>query len=214
MKFDALKHARINSVTTQNNTIQTPMFYNKPVIGLDRDGVININAEEGEYVWRRDQFKPIPGSLEAIAMMRSKGYKIVILTNQGGIAKGKYTQADVDYLHKEVLFKLLGEAGCPSIDGLYYSVSSDKNDYFAKPNIGMFKRAEDEISGVKFKDGWYVGDSMRDLKAGHKMNSKLVLVRTGFGKKTEEELNKFTYKELKKNTVVYNNLLEFAKSLD
>ena len=147
-------------------------------------------------------------------MMRSKGYKIVIITNQGGIAKGKYTQSDVDYLHNEVLFKLLGEAGCSSIDGLYYSASSEKTDYYAKPNIGMFKRAETEISGIKFSDGWYVGDSMRDLKAAHKMNSKLVLVRTGYGKKTEEELNKFVYRELKKNTVVYDNLLQFAKSLN
>lgn len=211
MKFNALKHAKIDNISLQNNIIQK---YDKPVIGLDRDGVINFNAEDGEYVWKREQFKPIPGSLEAIAMMRSKGYKIVIITNQGGIAKGKYTQSDVDYLHNEVLFKLLGEAGCSSIDGLYYSASSEKTDYYAKPNIGMFKRAETEISGIKFSDGWYVGDSMRDLKAAHKMNSKLVLVRTGYGKKTEEELNKFVYRELKKNTVVYDNLLQFAKSLN
>lgn len=205
MGFDVLQHSAINKQSTI-------LSYDKPVIGLDRDGVLNYNDPSGGYVWQPEKFQPIPGSLEAVALIRRKGYKIVIITNQGGIDKGIYTIADVDRLHQYML-QLFGQAGCPSIDGLYYAASSDKGDPYAKPNTGMFKRAENEIEGVKFSEGWYVGDSMRDLKAAVKMGSKPILVRTGHGETTEEELNKFAYREIKKKVAVYDNLLDFAQSL-
>jgi D-glycero-D-manno-heptose 1,7-bisphosphate phosphatase len=205
MSFNVLEYAAVNKNAVSYS-------YDKPVIGLDRDGVINFNDPTGGYVWKREQFIPIPGSLEAVALIRNKGYRIVIITNQGGIDKGLYTMSDVDYLH-QYMFELLGQAGCPSVDGLYYAASSDKGDPYAKPNTGMFKRAENELPGIKFSEGWYVGDSMRDLKAANKMNTKLILVRTGHGIETEQELKKFTYKEIKKKVAVYDNLLEFAKSL-
>ena len=205
MGFDVLKHSVINK---QSNVFS----YDKPVIGLDRDGVLNYNDPCGGYVWQPENFKPIPGSLEAVALIRNKGYKIIIITNQGGIDKKIYTMNDVDKLH-QYMFQLLGQAGCSSIDGLYYAASSDKGDPYAKPNIGMFKRAENEIEGVKFCQGWYVGDSMRDLKAATKIGAKPILVRTGHGETTEEELNKFAYRDIKKKVVIYDNLLSFAQSL-
>lgn len=203
--FNVLEY---NAATPTGSIIQS---YDKPVVGLDRDGVININ-NRGGYVYTRDMFKPIPGSLEAIALIRSKGYKIAIITNQGGINKGIYKPYDVDLVH-QYMFELLGQAGCPSIDALYYSTSSLKEDEYAKPNTGMFKRCEREHPHIQFSKGWFVGDSMRDLKAANKMDAKPILVRTGLGTETEEELNKFAYRELKKKTVIYDNLLEFAKTL-
>lgn len=203
--FNVLEY---NAATPTGSIIQS---YDKPVVGLDRDGVININ-NRGGYVYTRDMFKPIPGSLEAIALIRSKGYKIAIITNQGGINKGIYKPYDVDAVH-QYMFELLGQAGCPSIDALYYSTSSLKEDEYAKPNTGMFKRCEREHPHIQFSKGWFVGDSMRDLKAANKMDAKPILVRTGLGTETEEELNKFAYRELKKKTVIYDNLLEFAKTL-
>ena len=185
--------------------------YDKPVIGLDRDGVINLCDPSGAHVWKKEDFKPIPGSLEAIAMIRSKGYKIIIITNQGGIDTGQYTMSDIDQLH-QYMFELFGQAGCPSIDGLYYSASLNKNDPYVKPNTEMFKRAENETN-VKFSEGWYVGDSISDIKASIKMNAKPVLVRTGNGELTEQELGKFAYRDLKKKVTVFDNLLEFAISL-
>ena len=186
--------------------------YNKPVVGLDRDGVLNFNAPDGGYVFRPDMFQPIPGALEAVALIRSKGYKIVIITGQAGIHKGLYTQYDVDRVH-QYMFELLGQAGCPSVDGLYYSTTNLKEDEYAKPNVGMFKRAERELPGIEFNKGWYVGDSMRDLKAADKIGAKPILVRTGHGTETESELGKFAARELKKKTNVFDNLMEFAQSL-
>jgi D-glycero-D-manno-heptose 1,7-bisphosphate phosphatase len=184
--------------------------YTKCVVGIDRDGT--INKDLGTYVTRPGDFVPIEGSLEALAIIRSKGHKIAIITNQGGIMKGSLTVEQVEQVHS-YMFQLLGEAGCPSIDALYYSTSSMKDDIYAKPNIGMFQRCEKENPQIKFKQGFYVGDKLNDLKAAVKARARPVLVRTGYGSETEKELNKFTYKKLKKQTYVFDNLLEFAQAL-
>jgi D-glycero-D-manno-heptose 1,7-bisphosphate phosphatase len=201
MAFDVLKH----------NSFVKAVNYDKPVIGLSRDGVINRKIDN-EYVWKKEQFIPINRSLEAVALIRSKGYRVVILTNQGGIDTKKYTMSDVDRLHNYML-ELLGKAGCPSIDGLYYSASLDKKDPYVKPNTGMFKRCEEEIPFIKFNEGWYVGDTMADLKAAIKIGAKPILVRTGDGLETENSLNKFTYKDIKKEVKVFDDLFQFASSL-
>lgn len=182
----------------------------KCVVGLDRDGV--INRDLGTYCFRKETFDPIPGSIDAVAKLRQKDYKIVIITDQGGIEKGLYTENDVDVLHQHML-DLFGQAGCVSIDGIYYSASSRKEDMYAKPNTGMFKRAEKEIPGVKFSEGYYVGDKIKDLKAAVRMGATPVLVRTGYGLATEQELEKFTYRELKKRTLIFNDLAEFVDTL-
>lgn len=185
-------------------------FRTKCVIGLDRDGV--INRDLGTYCYKIEDFEPIVGSIEAVAAMRRKGYKIVVITDQGGIEKGLYTSDDVDNLHNH-MFKLLGDAGCSSIDALYYSASSRKEDPFAKPNLGMFKRCEKEIKDIKFRGGYYVGDKMKDLKAAYDIGATPVLVRTGYGLETEKDLQKFTYRKIKSKTLIFDDLAKFVDSL-
>ena len=187
-----------------------------PVIGLDRDGTINEDiglTQEGipPYVIKPEQFKPIPGSLEAVKMIRDKGYDVVILTNQSGIQKGLYDTVDVDIVHNYML-ELLAGVGCKSINGLYYSTTPFKDDPYRKPNPGMFKRASAEI-GVDWTNGVYVGDKITDLKAAVKAKAKPILVRTGYGLETEKKLNTFANKDLKKRTETFNNLSEYAHSL-
>ncbi len=194
------------------NPLQDPNYIApKCVVGLDRDGV--INRDLGTYCYRAEDFEPIEGSLEAIKKLRLMGHKIAIITNQGGIEKKLFTIEDVDALHMHML-DLLGKAGCPSIDAIYYSASSRKDDPFAKPNIGMFKRCESERPFIKFNQGYYVGDKITDLKAAMKIGAKPVLVRTGYGKETEELLNRYAYKDIKKRTIVFDTLLDFANWLE
>lgn len=183
----------------------------KCVVGLDRDGVINVDL--GTYVTHPDSFKPIPGSLEAIAELRRKGYKIAIITDQGGIEKGIMTMEDVDNVHNR-MFEMLGEAGCYSIDALYYSASSRKEDPYAKPNTGMFKRCEAENPHIRFKGGYYVGDKMKDLKVALKVGATPVLVRTGYGLTTEQELNRYANREVKQKVLIFDDLAQFIKSLE
>lgn len=198
--------------SSDNNSIQNIMqgpdyIAPKCVIGLDRDGVINV--DRGTYIWKSTDFEPIPGSLEAITKLRKLGHKIAVITNQGGIEKGLFTPQDVDILHQHML-DLLGNAGCPSIDAIYYSVSSRKNDEWAKPNTGMFKRCEKEHTHIKFSKGYYVGDKISDLKAAQKIGAIPILVRTGHGVETEQELKKFTYQEIRKKTIIFDDLSSFA----
>jgi D-glycero-D-manno-heptose 1,7-bisphosphate phosphatase len=201
MARNVLEGAMISSV------VNTQPMYNKCVIGLDRDGVINV--DRGTYTWRSSDFEPIEGSLDAVARLRKHGYKIAIITNQGGIELGMLSMNDVDILHQHML-DLFGKAGCPSIDAMYYSASSRKNDMYAKPNTGMFKRCEKEHPHIKFNKGYYVGDKLSDLKAAHKIGATPILVRTGYGLETEQQLNKFTYRDIKKKTIVFDDLSSFA----
>lgn len=187
-----------------------PPERSKCVIGLDRDGVINKDLMD--YCWKIEDFEPIPGSIEAVALLRRKGYKIVIITDQGGIEKSLYTPEDVDKLHVHML-DLFGQAGCRSIDAIYYSASGRKEDPYAKPNTGMFKRCENEIKDIKFNQGYYVGDKIKDLKAAMNIGAKPILVRTGYGLETERELNKFTYRKLKAKALIFDDLQSFVKSL-
>jgi len=183
---------------------------NKCVIGLDRDGTINTDI--GEYITNINQFHFISGSLEAIHLLRNQGHQIVILTNQAGITKGIQTTQQVDAVHQYMLAKF-GEAGIRSIDGLYYSTSNLKDDEYAKPNTGMFKRAQKEI-GVNWPSGYYVGDKITDLKAAQKIGTTPVLVLTGHGTETLKKLNTFANKDLKKQTLIFNNLLAFAQQVN
>ena len=111
------------------------------------------------------------------------------------------------------MLDLFRKAGCAAINGIYFSASSRKDDMWAKPNVGMFKRCEKEMPYIKFSRGYYVGDKITDLKAAAKIGARPVLVRTGHGLETEKELKKFTYRELKKKTIIFDDLSSFVDSL-
>ena len=210
MAKNVLDNSYVESNEASSLNFTSNNNYNKPVIGLDRDGVLNVDL--GTYVTNPMTFEPIPGSLEAVALLRSKGHRIAVITNQGGIEKGIMTPSDVDAVNNKML-ELLGQAGCPSIDDIYYSASSRKNDMYAKPNTGMFKRCEKEHPYIKFSKGFFVGDKLSDLKAAFKIGARPILVRTGYGLETEQQLNKHAYKQIKKQTLVFDNLWEFAQAL-
>jgi D-glycero-D-manno-heptose 1,7-bisphosphate phosphatase len=155
----------------------------KPVIGLDRDGVINVDL--WDYCYKVEDFRLIPESLESIVRLKQAGYSVVIITNQAGISKGLYTEEDVNIVHNHLL-NLLKEQGCPSIDGIYYSINKD--DQNAKPNIGLFQQCERENPHICFNDGYFVGDKISDIQAAQNIGAKPILVRTGYGLYTEANM--------------------------
>lgn len=183
---------------------------NKCVIGINRDGVINEIVNP--YCYQVADFIAIDRSMSAVSLLRSKNYKIVIFSDQGGIEKGLYTTHHVDATHEYMLTQF-GNAGCTSIDAIYYSASSRKQDIYALPNVGMLKRCENENKHIRFKEGFFVGNTIKDIKAAVKIGATPILVRTGQGIETEKLLQKFTYTELKHKTRVYNDLFEFVSSL-
>lgn len=177
------------------------------VIGLDRDGT--INRDLGTYVTDSIQFDPIPGSLEAVALMQKKGYNIVIITNQAGIMKGLMSTKDLELIHNHMISAMI-RVGCLEAPKIYYSKTNLKDDVFAKPNIGMFKLAEAEMN-ISFNGGVYVGDKITDLEVADKVGAVPILVKTGYGIETVEKLKSNT--ELFKKTQIFDNLWEFANSL-
>ena len=186
-----------------------PSEFNKPTVALDRDGVL---CECAEVISRGDQFVPIKDSFRAVAIIRSLGHKVVVLFDQPGISRKKITIPEVETMNQHML-NLLGQAGCISIDGMFYSISDKKRDVYAKPNLGMFNHAESMLSGVKLRGGYYVGDDIDDLVMANNAGATPVLVLTGKGEKTIRTLDKPIYKLLKPKVKVFANLMEFAKSI-
>lgn len=184
--------------------------FTKPVVGISRDGVINYTKTN--HVTRPEEFEPIPGAAEAVALIRSKGYRIIIFSNQYGIQEGKLTPAEVEIVNQRML-EIFGEAGCTSIDGIYYSTTLLKEDIYSLPNVGMFQRAEREHAGVKFKDGWFVGDKISDIKAAENIRTRPVLIKTGDWEATIKKLDTFANRDLRKKTQVFDTLMLFAESL-
>jgi D-glycero-D-manno-heptose 1,7-bisphosphate phosphatase len=207
--------SRIDNSPSQSNipagsTKDRNILFPKSVIGIDRDGILLELTELP--IKDKSQCIPIPGALEAVALMRQKGYKIVIIFDQPEISTGEITTTEVDTMNT-YLFELLGMAGCTSVDGLYYCTSANKQDMFSKHNTGMFTRAENELK-LSFRDGgYYVGDSIEDLEVATKIKATPVLINTGNYENTIDRLNTFSKRNLRPKIKQFNTLLDFAVSL-
>lgn len=184
-----------NQPQQQPDMSNWPTLFPKPVIGLERKNVITSG----------DSLTPLPGALEAIRGLRLKGYKVVLIMDEAG-----KTQPVVDNQNMK-LMQIFGEAGIFSIDSMYYSIGTDKNDFYVKPSTGMFKRCENEHPQIKFSQGWYVGHNVKDAKAAFKVGARAVLINP-----SEEELkklNSFANQKVKSKTKIYQSLQEFAETL-
>lgn len=193
--------------TQQFNPQDWPTEFPKCVIGIDRDGVIN---EWKNVIKRYEDVQFIDGSLEAIRQLRLKGHRLVLFADQPNISRGLMSNIDVDNIMKYMM-QMFGQNGIFSIDGFYYNQSDFSQDVYAKPNIGMLRRAENEVR-VDFSGGYYVGDTIDDIKMAQKIGAVPVLVRTGKGSETEKKYLK-SFDTKYKDVKVFDNLLEFAKSL-
>lgn len=196
---------------TDSPEINWPTTFTKGVIGLEREGVIIQDLHQP--IIYNTQVSFIPGSLEAIRMMRLKGYRVVIVNDQPEIQTGRITPDQVTNINNYIL-EQFGKAGIMSIDGIFHSTTGLKEDEYAKPNVGMFKRAEREIPNINFKSGWFVGHNIKDVKASEKIGSIPVIVLTGNGADTIKKLETYANRHLLKKTKVHSDLLSFAQSLE
>lgn len=153
------------------------------LIILDRDGVINYGS--AACIKTPDEWKPIPGSLEAIARLTQMGYRVVVATNQSGIARGLLDMAALNAINDK-MWKAVNQAG-GRIDAMFFCphTNTDKCDC-RKPAIGMFKEIAQRF-GLELNDMPAIGDSLRDLQAAAAAGAAPVLVLTGKGKKTRAE---------------------------
>ncbi len=147
-------------------------------IFLDRDGVINENRSD--YVKSWSEFRFLPGSKEAIANLTRAGHRIVVCTNQAGVAKGTISVGTVEEIHRRMVAEIAQAGG--SIERVYYCPhSKDENCSCRKPRPGMLLRAREEL-GIDMHDAILIGDSISDMRAALAAGVHPILVLTGLGR--------------------------------
>lgn len=167
------------------------------IVFLDRDGTIN---QEVEYLHKPSDLVILPGVPAALRRLKEQGFQLVVVTNQAGVARGYYSEADVVRLH-EYMNKLLSREGA-EIDHFYYcphhpvhGIGAYKQScHCRKPDTGMFEMAE-SCYQVDKSHSYMIGDKLLDTEAGQRYGVSSVLVGTGYGKElysglTEEEKQK------------------------
>jgi D-glycero-D-manno-heptose 1,7-bisphosphate phosphatase len=146
-------------------------------IFLDRDGVINENR--ADYVKSWDEFRFLPGAREAIARLTRAGHRIVICSNQAGIARGLISQETVEEIHRRMIAGIEEMGG--AIEKVYYCPhAKDADCSCRKPRPGQLLRARDEL-GIDLSDAIFIGDSITDIRAGQAVGVYSILVLTGLG---------------------------------
>jgi D-glycero-D-manno-heptose 1,7-bisphosphate phosphatase len=145
---------------------------------LDRDGVINKKLE-GRYVRNFSEFEFMPGALEAISKLSNVFSRILIVTNQQGIAKGIMSEADLNTLHTKMQERIEKLGG--KINKIYYCPHLQiMNCMCRKPNSGMIEQAIIDFPEISVKNSYLIGDSDSDIKAGKRMNLNTVKVNNNY----------------------------------
>ncbi|KUJ83087.1 D-glycero-beta-D-manno-heptose-1,7-bisphosphate 7-phosphatase [Microbulbifer flavimaris] len=176
------------------------------LIVLDRDGV--INSEPAGGVTSADAWEPLPGSIEAIAALSQAGYQLVIATNQPGLARGWFDLDELEAMHAK-LRALVEDAGGEVAAIFYCPHDDDDGCRCRKPATGMLDAIEAEFN-TSLHDCYFVGDRTRDLHAAVAKGCKPVLVRTGCGEDTLQQLLTHPDAELAQ-TEVFTDLDNFSQ---
>ncbi len=175
---------------------------------LDRDGVINEDSDH--YIRSAEQWVPIPGSIDAIVRLSRAGFTVVVATNQSGVARGYFTQEQLDTMHDKLSGLVVASGG--RIDGIYVCPHGpDDHCQCRKPAPGLIEQIFRDYPAEPAST-WLVGDSLRDLQAGVESGCQVALVLTGKGRKTQATLDAHP-EQLGKNVPVYHNLNSFVAEL-
>ncbi|MES2349706.1 MAG: D-glycero-beta-D-manno-heptose 1,7-bisphosphate 7-phosphatase [Pseudomonadota bacterium] len=151
------------------------------LIILDRDGV--INQDSPDFIKSPAEWIPIPGSMEAIARLNQAGYRVVVASNQSGIAREFFDMTILNAIHQK-MHNLAQQVGA-DIDAVFFCphAATDNCDC-RKPKPGMFTEISQRYK-ISLKGVPVVGDSLRDLQAGYVSGCVPYLVLTGKGEKTQ-----------------------------
>jgi D-glycero-D-manno-heptose 1,7-bisphosphate phosphatase len=173
------------------------------LIILDRDGVINFDSDQ--FIKHPEEWKPIPGSLEAIARLNQSDYRVVVATNQSGIGRGLFDMPMLNAIHDKML-KACALVGA-RIDAVFYCPHTPESHcHCRKPNTGMLEEIAERYN-VSLAGIPTVGDSLRDLQSAATMGALPFLVLTGKGFKTQ------AVGGMPEGTRVFTNLAAVAAEL-
>lgn len=169
---------------------------------VDRDGVINEDSDN--YIKSVAEWRPIVGSLEAIAALHRAGWQVAVVTNQSGVGRGLYDEAMLGAIHDHMRARVRAAGG--ELAGVYYCPHlPDAGCECRKPKPGMFRALERELQ-VSVAGAPYIGDRLSDVQAAEAVGARPMLVRTGTGAATEGLLGT-------RRVPVFDDLAAAARSL-
>lgn len=152
----------------------------KPAVFVDRDGTL---IEEVNFLSRLEDLRVFPFTAAAIKQLKDNGFLVIVLTNQSGIARGKYSEADMHAIHDQIQAELNG-----AIDAFYYCPHLPSAECVCrKPNLGMIESANAEFE-IDMERSWMIGDKSLDVEIAKNAGIKSVLVLTGYGTKHRPQL--------------------------
>jgi D-glycero-D-manno-heptose 1,7-bisphosphate phosphatase len=151
---------------------------------LDRDGILNEKRPEGEYVTRWEEFRVLPGVPEALRRLNDAGLRVVVVSNQRGIARGLYRAADVDAMHTEFQ-RLLARRGA-HIDAFFICPHEKGECNCRKPLPGLFEQAAARFPAITAATSAMVGDSLSDIEFGRNLGMVTIFIQ-GRGKTPRAE---------------------------
>ncbi len=151
---------------------------------LDRDGTIN---EEVGYVNHIDRFILLPRVGEAIRILNQNGFKVIVVTNQSGVARGYFPESLIHLVHQKMKDLLMKEGAY--LDGIYYCPhhpEAGEPPYrqrcrCRKPNPGLVEKAVKDLD-IDCSQSYFIGDRGKDIEFGHLIGAKTILVLTGYGR--------------------------------
>lgn len=144
---------------------------------LDRDGVINYDSTE--YIKSADEWQAIPGSLQAIAQLNKLGYQVFVVTNQSGLARGKFDMESLNAIHNKMHEALAATGG--RIEAVLFCPHAPGEDCDCrKPKPGLLKQISRQYD-ISLNDVLFVGDKLSDIEAAQAAGASPVLVKTGYG---------------------------------
>jgi D-glycero-D-manno-heptose 1,7-bisphosphate phosphatase len=134
---------------------------------LDRDGVLNEKMPEGRFVTSWREFNLLPGVPQAIARLNRAGLRVVVVSNQRGVALGLYTPADVHAIHSAFQEELQSHGA--HVDGFYFCPHDKRQCNCRKPLPGLFEQAQAEFSEITAATSAMIGDSLSDIEFGRRL---------------------------------------------
>lgn len=156
------------------NSINSHLRRGLKTVFLDRDGVLNEKMPEGQYVTSWSEFRLLPGVTEAIGRLNRFGVRVVLVSNQRGVALGLYTVADVEAIHAE-LHDLLKRHGA-HLDGYYFCSHDELKCNCRKPLPGLFQQAVADFPEITAATSVMIGDSLSDIEFGRRLGMLTVLL--------------------------------------
>ena len=178
------------------NSYRTPE--GSKTIVLDRDGV--INRDSSSYIKSAEEWIPISGSINAIARLHKANFRVIIASNQSGLARGYFDEAALTRMHDK-MNSLVEDSGGVISAIFYCPHSPDAGCSCRKPKTGLLQQAEVEFD-ISLAGDYFVGDSLKDLQAATSFNMEPILVRTGKGRQTEVSLSE----EIRNQTRIFDDL--------